>query len=82
MRVDPVDAAVVRGAMRAADRSRLHGAHEAVDAVLADQADVRLVGLASAEHIAPIALAHAQAAGVDLRIDGSGSTTHLVFAAS
>ena len=43
---------------------------------------VRLVGLASAEHIAPIALAHAQAAGVDLRIDGSGSTTHLVFAAS
>ena len=43
---------------------------------------VRLVGLASADHIAPIALAHAQAAGVDLRIDGSGSTTHLVFAAS
>ncbi|HET8786949.1 MAG TPA: hypothetical protein VFM38_15045 [Candidatus Limnocylindrales bacterium] len=42
---------------------------------------VRLVGLTSAERIAPTALARAQAAGVDFRVDGSGSTTRLVFAA-
>jgi hypothetical protein len=43
---------------------------------------VRLVGLASAARIAPIALAHAQAAGVEFRIDGYGSTTRLIFGAS
>ena len=43
---------------------------------------VRLVGLASADRIAPLALAHAQAACVDFRVDGSGSTTRLDFAAS
>ena len=40
---------------------------------------IRLVGLPSAARIAPIALAHAQSAGVDLRVDGSGPTTRLIF---
>jgi hypothetical protein len=43
---------------------------------------VRLVGLSSADRIAPIALAHAQTAGVDFRVDGSGSTTRLIFGPS
>jgi len=43
---------------------------------------VRLVGLATATRIAPIALAHAQSAGVDFRVDGSGPTTGLVFGPS
>jgi len=40
---------------------------------------VRLVGLATADRIAPLALAHAQYAGVDFCVDGSGSTTRLIF---
>lgn len=40
---------------------------------------VRLVGLASAPTIASIALAHAQAAGVDLRVERSGVETRLIF---
>ncbi|HXS72057.1 MAG TPA: hypothetical protein VN839_10805 [Patescibacteria group bacterium] len=43
---------------------------------------VRLVGLASADRIAPFALAHAQSAGVDFRVDGSGPTTRLIFGPS
>jgi hypothetical protein len=43
---------------------------------------VRLVGLPSAARIAPIALAHAQAAGIDFRVDGSGPTTRLIFGPS
>jgi hypothetical protein len=43
---------------------------------------VRLVGLASADRIAPMALAHAQAAGVEFRVDSSGTTTRLIFGPS
>ncbi|MFL5684507.1 MAG: hypothetical protein ACJ77D_00495 [Chloroflexota bacterium] len=43
---------------------------------------VRLVGLASADRIAAIALAHAQSAGVDFRVDGTGPTTRLIFGPS
>ena len=43
---------------------------------------VRLVGLATASRIAPIALAHAQSAGIDFRVDGSGTTTRLIFGPS
>ena len=43
---------------------------------------VRLVGLASADRIAPFALAHAQSAGVDFRVDGSGTSTRLTFGPS
>jgi hypothetical protein len=43
---------------------------------------VRLVGLPSAARIAPIALAHAQAAGIDFRVDGTGPTTRLIFGPS
>ena len=39
---------------------------------------VRLVGLNDADTIAPIALAHAQLAGIDFRID-RGETTSLTF---
>lgn len=43
---------------------------------------VRLVGLPTADRIAAIALAHAQAAGVDFRVDGAGPTTRLIFGPS
>lgn len=43
---------------------------------------VRLVGLPSADRLAPIALARAQTAGVDFRVDGSGPTTRLIFGPS
>lgn len=40
---------------------------------------VRLVGLNGADHIAPIALARAQEAGVEFRVDHAGATTRLTF---
>jgi hypothetical protein len=40
---------------------------------------VRLVGLSTAAQIAPIALAHAQQAGVGFHVDGTGSTTRLTI---
>jgi hypothetical protein len=40
---------------------------------------VRLVGLTMAARIAPIALAHAQRAGVQFRVEPAGGTTRLVF---
>jgi hypothetical protein len=40
---------------------------------------VRLVGLHAADEIAPIALARAQFAGVDFRIDRDGPATRLTF---
>jgi hypothetical protein len=43
---------------------------------------VRLVGLAGADAIAPIALARAQLAGVDFRVDHTGATTRLTFGPS
>ncbi len=43
---------------------------------------VRLVGLASAASIAPIALAHARSAGIHFGVDGSGTTTRLTFGPS
>ena len=43
---------------------------------------VRLVGLNGADQIAPIALARAQEAGVEFRVDHAGSTTRLTFGPS
>ena len=43
---------------------------------------VRLVGLPSSARIAPIALAHAQSAGVGFRVEGSGPGAGLVFGPS
>jgi len=43
---------------------------------------VRLVGLTDADVIAPIALARAQLAGVDFRVDHAGTTTRLTFGPS
>jgi hypothetical protein len=40
---------------------------------------VRLVGLSAADEIAPIALARAQVAGVEFRIERDGSATRLIF---
>jgi hypothetical protein len=40
---------------------------------------VRLVGLNGADDIAPIALARAQEAGIEFRIDRSGAATRLTF---
>jgi hypothetical protein len=40
---------------------------------------IRLVGLSDADAIAPIALAHAQLAGVDFRVDRTGLVPHLTF---
>jgi hypothetical protein len=40
---------------------------------------VRLVGLNEADAIAPIALARAQFAGVDFRVDRDGGATRLTF---
>jgi sugar/nucleoside kinase (ribokinase family) len=43
---------------------------------------VRLVGLNGADHIAPIALARAQEAGVDFHVDHTGTATRLTFGPS
>jgi hypothetical protein len=40
---------------------------------------VRLVGLADPDHIAPIALARAQGAGVEFRVEHDGTATRLIF---
>ena len=40
---------------------------------------VRLVGLSTAAQIAPVALAHAQQAGVGFHVDGTGTTTRLTI---
>ena len=40
---------------------------------------VRLVGLYAADAIAPIALARAQTAGIDFRVDRDGAATRLTF---
>jgi hypothetical protein len=40
---------------------------------------VRLVGLNSADKIAPIALARAQEAGIAFRVDHDGAATRLTF---
>ena len=43
---------------------------------------VRLIGLTSAASIAPIALAHAQRAGVPFRVESSGGMMRLVLGPS
>lgn len=43
---------------------------------------VRLVGLNGADQIAPVALARAQEAGVEFRVDHAGSSTRLTFGRS